>query len=82
MATNTIINMTQNIDKLIKPIQREGKLLTHEDIDPSVGVKHYHCSTYIDKHNMICLKRNLYGCKQASCNWYLHLRQGLLACDF
>ena len=30
----------------------------------------------------IWLKLNLYGIKQAACNWYLHLQKGLLSCRF
>lgn len=28
---------------------------------------------FVDRNNMIWLRRNLYGCKQAARNWYLHL---------
>ena len=35
-----------------------------------------------DTKHCIKLKRNLYGCKQASRNWFLHLSQGLQAKGF
>jgi hypothetical protein len=34
--------------------------------------------TYNDSNHYITLKHNLYGCKQAACNWFHHLNQGLL----
>ena len=38
--------------------------------------------SYRDRACYIQLKRNLYGCKQAARNWYLHLRHGLLGRSF
>ena len=38
--------------------------------------------TYKDTQHCIKLKRNLYGCKQASRNWFLHLSKGLEAKGF
>ena len=35
-----------------------------------------------DVHHYMKLKRNLYGCKQAACNWFRHLTQGLLQRGF
>jgi hypothetical protein len=35
-----------------------------------------------DTSHYLCLKRNLYGCKQAACNWYKHLTAGLQAEEF
>jgi hypothetical protein len=35
-----------------------------------------------DHDHFIRLKRNLYGCKQAARNWYLHLKTGLLGRGF
>jgi len=37
---------------------------------------------YHDKSYFIELKHNLYGCKQAAHNWYMHLVKGLLAHGF
>jgi hypothetical protein len=37
---------------------------------------------YVDHHNFVCLIRNLYGCKQAARNWYLHLKEGLIKGGF
>ena len=38
--------------------------------------------TFRDTQHCIRLKRNLYGVKQATQNWYLHLKQGLISCGF
>ena len=32
--------------------------------------------------NILKLHKNLYGLKQAGCNWFLKLQQGLLDCGF
>jgi hypothetical protein len=37
---------------------------------------------YVDHHNFSRLRRNLYGCKQAARNWYLHLKEGLIQRGF
>ena len=36
----------------------------------------------IDQDYFICLQCNLYGCKQAAQNWYLHLKASLEAHGF
>jgi len=37
---------------------------------------------FCDQSHFIKLKHNLYGCKQAAHNWYMHLVKGLLARGF
>jgi hypothetical protein len=48
-----------------------AKLVAHPDDPRSFDRNHY-----------ICLKRNLYGVKQAARNWYNHLQKGLLGRGF
>ena len=38
--------------------------------------------SFFDRRHFIKLKKNLYGCKQAGRNWYLHLKEGLLSRGF
>ena len=47
--------------------------------DPTTNclIQQQHDLTYKDHTYCIKLKRNLYGCKQASCNWFLYLAEGL-----
>jgi hypothetical protein len=47
-------------------VDQQGNLVQH--IDP----------TFQDRDHYIQLKLNLYGCKEAACNWFHHLTQGLL----
>jgi hypothetical protein len=35
-----------------------------------------------DTSHYICLKKNLYSCKQAARNWFQYLKQGILAQGF
>jgi hypothetical protein len=44
---------------------KDGKLRQHEN------------PRFNDTHYYMKFKRNLYGCKQAARNWFLHLTQGL-----
>ncbi len=48
-------------------VDAKGNFVPHEDPDHDHFIK---------------LKQNLYGCKQAALNWFLHLQQGLLAEGF
>jgi hypothetical protein len=52
-------------------------------VDAQTGTLHQHSDpTYNHRDQYIRLKRNLYGCKQATWNWFRHLRNGLLAEGF
>jgi len=48
-------------------------------IDETSCLKQHLDPTFQDRSFYIKLKRNLYGCKQAACNWFQHLTQGLLS---
>jgi Reverse transcriptase (RNA-dependent DNA polymerase) len=52
--------------------------------DPSTKQLHQDTSNpcSVDKEYYICLKQNLYSIKQAACNWYLHLKKGLIGRGF
>lgn len=45
--------MEENIDDLIKPVIKNGKLVTHEMIDSNLKVKNFKCSTYIEKEKIL-----------------------------
>jgi len=49
---------------------KDGELHQHEN------------PKFNETHFFMKLKRNLYGCKQAARNWFLHLTQGLLKLGF
>ena len=44
--------MQINIEGLVKPVEKNGKVITHRDTSFS-GVSHYHCSTFIKKKNVL-----------------------------
>ena len=45
--------MTKNIKNLIKPVKSNGKLVTHEVTDPSLKIRNYKCSTFIQKQQIL-----------------------------
>ena len=45
--------MSEDIDNLIKPVKKNGELVTHRDTDPDLGCTQYLCSTYIEKQNIL-----------------------------
>ena len=44
--------MQNNIQGLIKPVKKNGKVLTHQDTSKE-GVTEYRCSTFIKKKNVL-----------------------------
>lgn len=50
---STPINTSQNdINNLVKPVEKNGKVLTHKDSSKE-GVKEFWCSTFIQKENVL-----------------------------
>ena len=45
--------MTRNINQLLKTIQDKGKLVTHEDKDPEIGMTETRCSTFIKEKGLL-----------------------------
>ena len=45
--------MTQNINDRFKTIEYNGKLLTHQETNPNIGVTHTWCSTFIKKKKIL-----------------------------
>ena len=44
--------MQKNINSLVKPVEKNGKLLTYRDTSKE-GVIEYYCSTFIKKKNVL-----------------------------
>lgn len=51
-------------------------------LDSSGILEQHQDPKYHDKDHYIQLKRSLYGCKQATRNWFQHLKKGILAQGF
>jgi hypothetical protein len=47
-------------------------------VTPTGDLAQHDDPKYNDLSHYLKLKRNLYGCKQAACNWFKHLTNGLL----
>ena len=44
--------MQNNIEGIVKPVEKNGKVITHQDTSKE-GVSEYRCSTFIKKKNFI-----------------------------
>ena len=45
--------MTENINKLIKLVKRNGVIVSHRMANPKIKVNEYRCSTYIEKEKIL-----------------------------
>ena len=44
--------MQNNIKAIVKPVEKNGKIITHRDTS-FMGVKQYRCSAFIKNKNML-----------------------------